>query len=77
MLSESTVRASHAVFARMAYEYKRQLWQIDDDIIYLIDNYPQEENLLLTLVRQRNIAWTNWTAAERIAGEFECFIVSQ
>ena len=71
MLSESTVRASHAVFARMAYEYKRQLWQIDDDIIYLIVNYPYEETLLLTLVKQRNIIWTNWTTAERIAVEFE------
>lgn len=69
MLSESTIRVSHAVFANFANTLKVELWQIDDDIAYVLDN-GDDDILLLELVCRRNVVYKRWTEAERIAGEF-------
>lgn len=69
-ISERTRHVSIAVFQSIADEFKRQVWTADEAIVYVLDFYPENEELLLRIVTERNRVYRLWTEAEKIVMEF-------
>lgn len=70
-ISERTRQVSIAVFQSIADDFKRQVWTADEAIAYVLDFYPENDELLLRIVMERNRVYHLWTEAEKIVMEFD------